>query len=675
MNDGQSKIGDNRTVKMMKQMTVVRVFTDARHPIGLGYSAFEAELADRLIAAGVGVKLYSGKPNGSIQELSRQLARTRSDFIVFKIDPFSAPIVAQLSRAIRGLRAATLFGFISELPSEAYKHFGLLDHGAVIFGQTADEVLAHPFWDIAEIPSASSESLYRKGILNAADLDRVGFRVASATIEDDLIWLSEQRGVGRTVRLDVGGVSSERAQSIIARVGEKLGHSSVVVQIPADELDLTHVSGWPSAIISSVVATTRDGASYEATNVETAAKWAQDGQLVGGVERGAMFARNGTISDYTGIYPEAGLAAALVHLDLSVEMPAESREQVYEWAGQSMALKSALVMRGDVDVLEPMLDRLTQDRLVETGGWPSHVYAIADHASGAVWFDGEPTSRFPLEKIGYADFLQRRNNPEAVTIVQITSSNDVAVLRENLALLHTEGHVEIPAIGNGFYFENVCRWLIYGGCRLSSMSRIQIDAAGQATACRDAGHLGDLTKSYDRMVVEARQAQQIEQSKRNCSTCPVRDACSRCAYLPDEWGGSYCEIRQANPATALFFELHLVADRLSRMLGIPGAILTLKVSAQGLPRRHISAFDEMQDRVRPVIITVGDQHIAWQRGTARFLKLSAPLATILEGYGAGAADEQLTKELSTRYGVEPEVAAQAVHEGRGKLAAAGIVNV
>lgn len=658
----------------MPQIALVRVLTDARHPTGLGYSNSEAELASHLIASGVPVKLYSGKPNGSIQELSRQLARMRSEAIVFRVEPFSAPVAARLCASIKELRAATSFAFVSAQASDAYEHFGLTDLGPVIVGETNEAILQHPFWGVAQLSAPSDESLYRKGILSEADLERVGLRVASATIDDDLRWLSEQRSIGRSVHLDVSGISAAVAGPVLSQLNEKLGNASVVLQVPVAELDLAQASAWASPVIASVMAVTEDGARYEAKNFETAAKWAKDGQLVGGIERGATFARNGTISDYTGIYPDAGLAAALVHLDLSIEMAQEERQKVYDWAGQSMALKSALVMHGEADALELKLDRFKQDRLVETGGWPAHAYAVADHASGAAWFDGEPASRFSIEKLGYRDFLEGSASAEAISIVQISDSDDVAVLREKLAQLHSDGDVDIPPVGGGFYFENVCRWLTYGGCRLSAMSRLQIDGAGQVTACRDAGQLGDTTKPYDRMVVEARQAQQLEQSKRNCSTCPVRDACSRCAYLPEEWGGNYCEIRQANPATALFFELHLVADRLSRMLGMAGAAMTLRVSGEGLPCQHISQFDGQQDRARPVILTSGDQHIAWQRGSARFLKLSGPLATIVEGLGVGACDDHITKELSTRFGADADAAGQALRDGRDKLKAVGLID-
>src|SRR5690606_7883106 len=111
----------------------------------------------------------------------------------------------------------------------------------------------------------------------------------------------------------------------------------------------------------------------------------------------------------------------------------------------------------------------------------------------------------------------------------------------------------------------------------------------------------------------------------------------------------------------------LVADMLGRFLGTPGAALALTVSAAGLPPRYMPGTATDVTRTRPVIIAAGDRQIAWQRGTSRFVRLSAPLATILEGHGMGAPDTAITAELAARFGVDEREAAHALAQGRDKL--------
>jgi hypothetical protein len=369
------------------------------------------------------------------------------------------------------------------------------------------------------------------------------------------------------------------------------------------------------------------------------------------------------------------MSPAIYHLDVPLDLPEETRRSVYAWAGDDMAAKSAALLCGDVEALAPQLDRCSPETFTETGGWPKHVYSIGKGAPGTAWLDGEREANFPIRLTPFRELADRGVDPGAVNIVTISEPADVDALEARLATFHSTGEMEVGRSDAQLYFENSCRWLTYGACKLSVMRRIQVDRELGVSSCRDAGPLGRVGDSIEKMIITSRQSQQMEDVRRDCARCPVRDSCSRCASLPATWNGRYCEIRKSHAATPLYFELWLFLRILKQFVPVAIETTRLAVSAAGLPPRHYRGARGLTDESnRRAIVTVAGTHFVWTRGTTKVVKISDPLAVMLEGAFFGASADDISAELGVRFGVDAASAAAAVEAGMAKLKQGGLLD-
>ena len=76
----------------MPSISIAAISVDGRHISGLTYGMAEAELCWCLQQSGFVAKLYNGRPEGSISDLARQLARMRTETYLFSICANSADL-------------------------------------------------------------------------------------------------------------------------------------------------------------------------------------------------------------------------------------------------------------------------------------------------------------------------------------------------------------------------------------------------------------------------------------------------------------------------------------------------------------------------------------------------------------------------------------------------------
>jgi radical SAM protein with 4Fe4S-binding SPASM domain len=356
-------------------------------------------------------------------------------------------------------------------------------------------------------------------------------------------------------------------------------------------------------------------------------------------------------------------------------MEPDRRGETYRWAARNLNLSSAAVLTGSVPAPLEELNRFTLPMALETEGWPKHTYIVTTGEHGGLVVDGRPDASVAVRFLSYSQLAAAPPQGEVLTVVKIRTDADIAALEERLARFHATGSLEVFHPDQPTVFENSCRWSRYGGCSVSMLRRLSVEKDGQVIACRDAGTIGTVGDDYDRMLARVRQDQQLYDVRRGCSTCPVRDECSHCIHLPDQWGGRYCAIRKANPQTALFFEINVFPFLVERMLPHTESVLQASVSNTGLPVQHYDGPSvERRTSIRPIIVSLSDRHFAWWRGTSRITRLSGPLALVLEGWWLGATEPGLQQALCTRFGVEPAVAESGLKEALLKLQQGGLIN-
>jgi hypothetical protein len=104
--------------------------------------------------------------------------------------------------------------------------------------------------------------------------------------------------------------------------------------------------------------------------------------------------------------------------------------------------------------------------------------------------------------------------------------------------------------------------------------------------------------------------------------------------------------------------------------------LCVNVSHTGLPAQYYhGAAGLPRDGVRPLILTARDRHLAWWRGTRKFVRLSAPLAMMAEAWWLGAPEEHIVAALGRRFEVGSPLALRSLAEGLIKLRGEGVIHV
>src|ERR1700722_11319268 len=84
----------------------------------LTFGLDDARIASGLRAVGFASSLYAGRPNGRIQDLTRQLLRMRTDAVLFWVHPEGAGAARQLTLGMKSLRTAVrIFWWGSDLKS------------------------------------------------------------------------------------------------------------------------------------------------------------------------------------------------------------------------------------------------------------------------------------------------------------------------------------------------------------------------------------------------------------------------------------------------------------------------------------------------------------------------------------------------------------------------------
>lgn len=626
----------------------VRFLQDGAHVTGLGAAMPEARLASLLHARGATVRLYDGKPLGSLRELSRTIARMRTDFLVLSCDVTTKALASKLSGLVRALRPTlNVIFWLQEPGGDDVPGERELTITALAPLQAANLIL--PTQDEPPLPP-----LYKDGILPTAQVSQFGLDLTLPhwALLLDYAAIRASDPDRKQLMLDAAGLSLDEIENALSALGDP-GECALTVMASPKALE------DPRAVAFS-----NDG---QRTFAPIAAS------LADRKARARLFARNGTIAAISGLYADANKTASIYHLELAEHTDAAIWQDAFEWAAADLAVKSAAILHSPT---------IPTERLGPTGrsevtqGWPRHVYAlIADEDLIELTFDGESTQ--PRENILMVPLhavADARPDPTQTIVLTVRESEDIDALQTLLHQMHTEGRITWFDQDIRIVFENSCRYLSYGNCRLGLMRRVQIGVGRDISTCRDAAPMSATLIDFEELVVTARRQQQTADVVRNCIVCPVRDQCSRCSQLPASWDGRYCNIRQSYPAMSLFFEipylLKTIGPRVARGEERPEFFL----SAEALPSRYYRPGECVGKARQPVILQSSSELFAWIRGSSRLIRLSEPLALLVEGCWQRASDDELANALVRRYNILYDLAATSVVEGKAKLVKAGFIH-
>lgn len=655
-----------------------RIILDGRHVAGFRYTLGDARIAARLNTEGFNAKLYAGKSEGRVLDLARQLVRMRTNLYLFGVSAHTLGVTCELARQLAQLRPDAHLVFHGDCSGanpaqlEAMAALGTMagtDPVATLLGMNSPALAA---------PSPSPElSPYLAGILHANDIVRLGLSAdqPAESFAHELSWLAANMPAGKPViPLLAQELDAAAVHGAVLQLGTAGIDADFHLHLEAAACTEALYGLLARARITRLIVNGDPGALppvYERAML--AAAEGEDARTA----RAAVYGRNGNVALHTGFYFDAKQTPGIYHLEVPLTLSPPQRMQVYEWAATGMDIRSAAVLKGGQLAIDEKLPDFAAPGSRETGGWPKHAYAIgADGDDASITFDGETSTRQQMRYVPLSRLDATALASQAVTFVTMKGAEDAVELVRRLDAFHVKGEISLHHPKFPVFFENGCRWMGYGTCRLPLVRRLEVNPAMELSSCRDAGSVGTLADSYDQIVIRVKQQQQMEEVRRECSACPVRDKCSHCSQLPGEWGGRYCEIRRKYQHSPLYLELHSILPMLATALdGSQEAMLTMKVSYSGLPSQHyIGAGGVHKDGARPVILSVLDQHIAWWRGSRRLSRLSAPLALMAEAWWQGAAEDDIGAALGTAFGVSQEVARSSLADGMRLLAGQGVIH-
>ena len=644
----------------MNSISISRVSLDGRHVSVLGHELEDARLASALRSLGVQAKLYSGKPEGRVVDLVRQLLRMRSDVYAFWVSPQSAGPTIQLARGLRGLRPDLKFFFWGPEcdPAHEAQIARLAFRGRSL---DAEQALAEMSPWLAS-PTSPVDPLqfspYLSGLASQEEVFRLGISASQprAALDQELAWCrSVPARKGAPIRLLAERMETGSVIEACESMGDLARAHELLLRISAMQ-----------ATDALLEMARRHGIGVERV-ADADAEFTRSVDICG----------NGLTALHAGIYFDGNSSPATYHLGMSLDLTLEERRQAYDWAAPNMSLRSAAVVSSSRQIVSRLLPSFETKGDGETLGWPKHVYSLGrddNSATSEISFDGRGTTRsvaeLPLSRLDELDELKADR-----VFITLRETADVDALERKLKRFHDEGRLRVNPATRLVMFENSCRWLGSGACGLPLLRRLHVESDQQVSACRDSGSIGKLGDSFEQLVLNVRQTQQLEDVRRGCATCPVRDQCSRCTQLPSSWGGRYCEIRQGYAQTSLFFEMMGFAHFAKSMLpgGLPDT--ELAVSGPGLPALHYGGpAGAPRMGKRPLLIESGDQLLAWWRGGRRLMRLSAPMAMMLEAWWLGADAEDVQSELSRVFHVDLETARTSLDQGMTRLREGGLVD-
>jgi hypothetical protein len=674
----------------MNSIAVARVQLDGRHVSGLRYDLEDARLVAGLLQSGAQARLYGGKSDGRIVDLCRQLVRMRTDAYVFQVCRDTLAPTLQLVEGLAQMRPGLhffLWGGIKPDISEQMQRIRLSSVIQIAEASHAEQMLLWlkrqqymPLVTGGEGHDVINFSPYITGLVPFEEIFRLGLtaRQSSGELMRELTWLAAQpvRNGGR-IMLDASHLSDADLPALCKTMISSGGNHEFVLRVSAEAITgvesglvkaahiarIEYFGELPSRTID--VGDSNLGITMVSRREEDRAKTVSYGS-------------NGIAVLHAGAYLDGNASPATYHLELSLDMPIEQRRAAYRWAGPNMAIRSAAVVAGRREIVARLLPTFEHAVDNETHGWPKHVYASTIQNGlneEEIFFDGNmggcTIGRLPLSQLARLSELAADK-----VFITLREAEDIDELERRLARFHEAGTMQVNPVDRLVLFENTCRWMGARACGLPLLRRLEVHNDGGVSSCRDAGEIGRIGDSFDQLGTNVRKFQQLEDVRRGCAVCPVRDQCSHCVQLPRSWGSRYCSIRQTWHQTTLFFELMSFPFLARQMLPGYGHVSELHVSYTGLPRRHYHGpIGEMPKGAPPVLVDLAGQELAWWRGTRKIMRLSTPLALMMEAWWCGATVMDVERELSERFDVDAATARAGCKEGQAKLRDGGLIGV
>lgn len=662
-----------------KSVGLARMVLDGRHVQNFSYVLDDAVIAAQFTAAGMPAKLYGGKREGRVLDLARQLVRMRTDAYLFWISAATAGPMSVLATELKRLRPDTDIIFWGDMQgANPTVTESVTATGQFHSSTSIDETIS--FFTGAPVNHDERVSPYASGLLAHSEMPRLGLdgnQLQQTLIAELQILHGADFGNDVIIPLHATACGSLQLLDLVKAAEECATMARFELHAMASDLSEEFLQALRPAKFARVLAHSGNMRVIPVgSNIEVPIIAYGDLEKD---QRAAIYGSNGSVALHAGFYFDAKQTAGIYHIEVPMSMPVADRAAVYKWAASSMDIRSAAVLTGSAKELAANAESFVAPLSLETNGWPKHTYALERELSGegALSFDANARTRQKVNYVALGDLhLSAPTDTDSITYVSIKTSRDADELERRLEIFHTSGEMVINNPRTAQLIENSCRWMEYGACRLPLLRRVAVDTSMRLSSCRDAGDIGKIGDDYDQIVIRVKQQVQLEEIRRECATCSVRDKCSHCSQLPSEWGGRYCSLRRSYQQTSLYLEMHKFTQ--SFLKAIPPFdqdAIVLGVSYTGLPAKYYKGKPGIaREGHRPVMVRVLNQDLVWWRGTQKIRRLSPPLVAMAEAWWVGAEHNDIVEALMHDFEVDRDMATSSLQQGLEKLKDEGIIH-
>ncbi|MCP4985623.1 MAG: hypothetical protein GY928_05990 [Colwellia sp.] len=678
---------------MIKSIGLCRLTLNGHHVEGLNYSLDEARLATAFRQSGLIAKLYAGRPEGSIKDIARQIARMRTEAVIFSVSTESLSTTLQLCKTLKKLKPAlNIYWWGYKLNTDLIKAIDSKEIKVII--ETSPEKFLTQLIELKVIELAPFKSMihnkvitlpspYTSELLSQQDANRLGLTLSQPfdILKNEIKWLNQQHiNINEPICIDARDLTKNQLENFISV------YTDFVIQFPfklklscdvSNESIHTLLTQQKLTEIQWYGLQTYLPNALKKDSTTNKIKVSLFDPYLTVEEITQQYGKNGFHALHSGHYPINSQMASIYHIEVSSEMTEAQKNAAYDWAAPNMALRSAAVVNSVGELSIERVKALQLPLNKETNGWPNHTYTISldDANKGDITFDGNQSVSSSIQYQPFSSQSEAKIAPNSISISTVENKVDIEALEQRLEKLHTKGEITIPPLSSRGLLENSCRWGRFGNCKVTLLPRLSVDKNENVSACRSSNSIGVVGDSYEDLQSRVKQQQQLKSIERGCINCPVVDDCSQCSNLPEQWEGRYCEIRQKYPKTPLMLEMKIFPYFISHFIKNENEPIELKVSEEGLPAQFYHGdYKESRTGNRPILISACEQHFAWWRGTKNIMRLSAPLILMAEAWWKGAENESIESFLCKAFSVDIGTAKSSLKEGLLKLQEQGVIH-
>ncbi|AOZ93430.1 hypothetical protein [Paenibacillus crassostreae] len=421
-------------------------------------------------------------------------------------------------------------------------------------------------------------------------------------------------------------------------------------------------------------------------------------QLVNKSEKAQI---NGYLAYMTGHYPQQTIGGGVKHIGFTDgDWPAKFADRL----GNLTGLNSALLFEENQVIPDGNKDLIYYD---QDGVWKQENskfnQLIGEASMGGYYL----SNAHQMNRLGEYDYQLQMNDflhTEPIYIRQMdylqAEERDLATedsdVEFQMLAINTESDLEIflqdvewfsqsGTFLHGYevesYLVDSCRWSGDQHCRAKHLPRLFVDEHAQVSSCRGCSAIGSLNDSLDSLLTKTAVITEQEQLLRGCSTCEIKNTCSKCTFLPSYMNRQqYCDIRKKHKLLHRYMQMIRLLKGLRQYSQVLNGISVHDIRVSLQTRTHLwprSLKGSGQSIVveNVFLFFAGDSPMIYHDFTQKMLELSEPMALILEALIIGVDEREIKQELMMRYLLDSTNAASVFSQAKDLFIREGCLKV